>query len=203
MDDCGPQINPMIVEGQVHGGVVQGIGQALWEEAVYDDNGQLLTGSLADYAIPRADVLPEIEVLSTVTPSPHHPLGVKGIGEAGTIASTCTVYNAVIDALAAVRRRDRSACRSRPSACGAPSTRTEGSVDMYAADFDYYRARSLADAQQLLAAHPGREAAGRRPQPDAADEAAAGRAAGRRSTSAGFRSCAASREPATPSASAR
>jgi carbon-monoxide dehydrogenase large subunit len=99
VDDCGPQINPMIVEGQVHGGVVQGIGQALWEQAVYADNGQLLTGSLADYAIPRADVLPDIEVLSTVTPSPHHPLGVKGIGEAGTIASTCTVYNAVIDAL--------------------------------------------------------------------------------------------------------
>jgi carbon-monoxide dehydrogenase large subunit len=99
VDDCGPQINPMIVEGQVHGGIVQGIGQALWEEAVYDDNGQLLTGSLADYAIPRADLLPDMEVLSTVTPSPHHPLGVKGIGEAGTIASTCTVYNAVIDAL--------------------------------------------------------------------------------------------------------
>ena len=99
VDDCGPQINPVIVEGQVHGGVVQGIGQALWEGAVYDANGQLLTGSLTDYAIPRADVLPDIEVLSTVTPSPHHPLGVKGIGEAGTIASTCTVYNAVIDAL--------------------------------------------------------------------------------------------------------
>jgi carbon-monoxide dehydrogenase large subunit len=99
VDDCGHQINPMIVEGQVHGGVVQGIGQALWEHAIYADNGQLLTGSLADYAIPRADVLPDIEVLSTVTPSPHHPLGVKGIGEAGTIVSTCTVYNAVIDAL--------------------------------------------------------------------------------------------------------
>jgi carbon-monoxide dehydrogenase large subunit len=99
VDDCGPQINPVIVEGQVHGGVVQGLGQALWEEAVYDDNGQLLTGSLADYAIPRADVLPDIEVLSTVTPSPHHPLGVKGIGEAGTIASTAAVYNAVIDAV--------------------------------------------------------------------------------------------------------
>ena len=99
LDDCGHQINPMIVEGQVHGGVVQGIGQALWEHAVYADNGQLLTGSLSDYAIPRADMLPDIEVLSTVTPSPHHPLGVKGIGEAGTIVSTCTVYNAVIDAL--------------------------------------------------------------------------------------------------------
>jgi aerobic carbon-monoxide dehydrogenase large subunit len=99
VDDCGHQINPMIVEGQVHGGVVQGIGQALWEHAVYADNGQLLTGSLSDYAIPRADMLPDIEVLSTVTPSPHQPLGVKGIGEAGTIVSTCTVYNAVIDAL--------------------------------------------------------------------------------------------------------
>lgn len=99
VDDCGPQINPVIVAGQVHGGVVQGIGQALWEGAVYDDEGQLLTGSLQDYAIPRAEELPEIDVLSTVTPSPHHPLGVKGIGEAGTIASTATVYNAVIDAL--------------------------------------------------------------------------------------------------------
>jgi carbon-monoxide dehydrogenase large subunit len=99
VDDCGPQINPMIVEGQVHGGVVQGVGQALWEGAVYDENGQLLTGSLLDYAIPRADALPDIDVLSTVTRSPHHPLGVKGIGEAGTIASTAAVYNAVIDAL--------------------------------------------------------------------------------------------------------
>jgi carbon-monoxide dehydrogenase large subunit len=99
VDDCGPQINPIIVEGQVHGGVVQGIGQALWEEGVYGADGQLLTGSLADYAIPRADALCDIEVLSTVTPSPHHPLGVKGIGEAGTIASTCAAYNAVIDAL--------------------------------------------------------------------------------------------------------
>jgi carbon-monoxide dehydrogenase large subunit len=99
VDDCGPQINPMIVEGQVHGGVVQGIGQALWEGAVYDDSGQLLTGSMLDYAIPRSDVLPNIDVLNTVTKSPHHPLGVKGIGEAGTIASTATVYNAVIDAL--------------------------------------------------------------------------------------------------------
>ena len=99
VDDCGPQINPVIVEGQVHGGVVQGIGQALWEEAIYDDAGQLVTGSMLDYALPRADRLPDLEVLSTVTPSPHHPLGVKGIGEAGTIAATAAVYNAVIDAL--------------------------------------------------------------------------------------------------------
>ena len=99
VDDCGTQINPMIVEGQIHGGVVQGIGQALWEGAVYDDNGQLLTGSMLDYALPRADLLPDIESLTTVTPSPHHPLGVKGVGETGTIASTITVYNAVMDAL--------------------------------------------------------------------------------------------------------
>jgi carbon-monoxide dehydrogenase large subunit len=100
IDDCGPQINPVIVEGQVHGGIVQGIGQALWEEAVYDGSGQLVTGTMMDYALPRADKLPNIEVLSTVTPSPHHPLGLKGIGEAGTIASTVTIYNAVLDALA-------------------------------------------------------------------------------------------------------
>jgi carbon-monoxide dehydrogenase large subunit len=99
LDDCGPQINPVIVEGQVHGGVVQGLGQALWEEAVYDENGQLVTGSMLDYALPRAEWLPDIEVLSTVTPSPHHPLGLKGIGEAGTIASTVAMYNAVMDAL--------------------------------------------------------------------------------------------------------
>ena len=99
VDDCGVQINPMIVEGQVHGGVVQGVGPALWEGAVYDDDGQLLSGSMLDYALPRADLLPEIDVRSNTTPSPHHPLGVKGIGEAGTIASTPAVYNAVMDAL--------------------------------------------------------------------------------------------------------
>ena len=99
VDDCGVQINPMIVEGQVHGGVVQGTGPVLWEGAVYDEDGQLLTGSLLDYAMPRADNFPDIEVLSSTTASPHHPLGVKGIGEAGTIASTAAVYNAAMDAL--------------------------------------------------------------------------------------------------------
>ena len=99
VDDCGVQINPMIVEGQVHGGVAQGVGPVLWEGAVYDDDGQLLTGTMQDYALPRADLLPDIEVLSNTTPSPHHPLGVKGVGEAGTIASTPAVYNAVMDAL--------------------------------------------------------------------------------------------------------
>ena len=99
VDDCGPQINPVIVAGQIHGGIVQGVGQALCEGAIYDDNGQLLTGSMMDYTMPRADMFPNFEISETVTPSPHHPIGVKGIGETGTIASTPTVYNAVIDAL--------------------------------------------------------------------------------------------------------
>ncbi|MEF8841257.1 MAG: xanthine dehydrogenase family protein molybdopterin-binding subunit [Haloarculaceae archaeon] len=99
VDDVGTQINPKIVEGQIHGGVAQGIGQALYEEAVYDDNGNLLTGSLQDYAMPKAEHLPEMEWDSTVTPCPHNPLGVKGVGEAGAIAAPPAVVNAVVDAL--------------------------------------------------------------------------------------------------------
>ena len=99
VDDCGNIINPMIVEGQVHGGIAQGVGQALLEGAVYDDSGQLLNGSMLDYTMPRADNLPMFDTDHTVTPCPHNPLGVKGIGEAGTIASTPAVVNAVIDAL--------------------------------------------------------------------------------------------------------
>ncbi len=100
VDDCGPQINPMIVEGQVHGGVIQGIGEALQEIAVYDAQGQLLTGTMMDYAVPKASQMPRIETAHTVTPSPVNPLGVKGIGETGTIASVPAVVNAVCDALA-------------------------------------------------------------------------------------------------------
>ena len=99
MDDVGTIINPMIVEGQIVGGIVQGIGQALWEEAIYDDTGQLLTGSLMDYAMPRADNFPTIQVGNTVTPSPSNPLGVKGAGEMGTIAATPAIVSAVMDAL--------------------------------------------------------------------------------------------------------
>lgn len=99
VDDCGPAINPLIVEGQVHGGVAHGTGQALFENATYDDQAQLTSGSFLEYTMPRADDLPSFEVGSTVTPSPHNPLGVKGIGEAGTIASTAAVANAVVDAL--------------------------------------------------------------------------------------------------------
>ena len=100
VDDCGNVINPLLAEGQVHGGIVQGVAQALHEEVVYDENGQLLTGSLMDYALPRAHDFPEFELDRTVTPSPVNPLGVKGVGEAGTIGSTPAVVNAVVDALA-------------------------------------------------------------------------------------------------------
>lgn len=100
VDDVGNVINPMIVDGQVHGGIAQGIAQALYEQAVYDDNGQLISGSLMDYAVPTAAMLPSYETSRTVTPSPVNPLGVKGAGETGTIASTPAVVNAVLDALA-------------------------------------------------------------------------------------------------------
>ncbi|MER3482164.1 MAG: carbon monoxide dehydrogenase, partial [Meiothermus sp.] len=99
VDDCGPVINPLIADGQVHGGIAQGLGQALLEDAVYDDEGQLRTGNFLEYTIPRADDMVQIEHDHTVTPSPHNPLGIKGIGEAGTIASTAAVANAVLDAL--------------------------------------------------------------------------------------------------------
>lgn len=99
VDDCGRQLNPMLVEGQVHGGLAQGIGQALVEGVVYGDDGQLLTASLMDYAMPFAHELPHFETDSTVTPTPVNPLGVKGVGEAGTIGSTPAVANAIADAL--------------------------------------------------------------------------------------------------------
>jgi carbon-monoxide dehydrogenase large subunit len=100
VDDIGNIINPLIVDGQIHGGVAQGLGQALWEHAVYDDTGQLITGEFTDYAIPRAPMMPWIESSHTVTPSPVNPLGVKGVGEAGTIGCSPAVVNSVVDALA-------------------------------------------------------------------------------------------------------
>jgi carbon-monoxide dehydrogenase large subunit len=99
VDDVGTQINPKLVEGQIVGGVVQSIGQAVFEQVVFDENGTNVTGSLQDYAVPRAADVPEIEWDSTVTPSPNNPLGVKGVGEAGTIAAMPAVVNAVVDAL--------------------------------------------------------------------------------------------------------
>ncbi|HEX3468941.1 MAG TPA: xanthine dehydrogenase family protein molybdopterin-binding subunit [Candidatus Elarobacter sp.] len=100
VDDCGRLLNPMIAEGQVHGGIAQGLSQALYEEVVYNDDGQLVTGTLMDYAIPHAEQVPHYELDHTVTATTVNPLGIKGIGEAGTIGSTPAVANAVIDALA-------------------------------------------------------------------------------------------------------
>ena len=99
VDDFGNLINPMIVEGQVHGGIAQGIGQALLEQAVYDDAGQLITGSYMDYCMPRADDLPNFTVGMTCTPCTHNPIGAKGCGEAGAIGSPPAVINAVLDAI--------------------------------------------------------------------------------------------------------
>jgi len=115
VDDCGNVINPLLVDGQVHGGIVQAVGQALLEEAVYDEQGQLITGELMDYAIPRAADMPWMETSRTVTPSPVNPLGLKGVGEAGTIGATPALVNAVVDALApfGVRHVDMPAKRER------------------------------------------------------------------------------------------
>ena len=100
VDDCGKVINPLLVHGQVHGGIVQSLGQALWEEVVYDEQGQLLSGSLMDYAMPRASMLPWFELDRTETPSPVNPMGVKGVGEAGSIGATPAIVAAVVDAMA-------------------------------------------------------------------------------------------------------
>lgn len=99
VDDCGKLINPLVVHGQLHGGIAQGIAQALYEHGVYDENGQLISGTLMDYAIPTASMLPSFTLDHTVTPSPVNPMGVKGAGEAGTIGSAQAIMNAVIDAL--------------------------------------------------------------------------------------------------------
>ncbi|MEE8123945.1 MAG: xanthine dehydrogenase family protein molybdopterin-binding subunit [Alphaproteobacteria bacterium] len=100
VDDFGVVLNPMLVEGQVHGGVVQGIGQALYEHTVYDGDGQLLTGSFMDYCVPRADNIPSIEFSTIEVPCKNNPMGVKGCGEAGAVASPAAVINAVLNALA-------------------------------------------------------------------------------------------------------
>jgi carbon-monoxide dehydrogenase large subunit len=99
VDDIGKVVNPLIVEGQVHGGLAQGIAQALYEEAVYDEDGNLTTGTMADYLVPSAADLPNFVTDRTETPATSNALGVKGVGEAGTIASTPAVINAIIDAL--------------------------------------------------------------------------------------------------------
>jgi len=99
VDDCGVRVSPTLVAGQVHGGLAQGIAQSLWEELIYGEDGQLTTGSLMDYAVPRAQDFPSFRADATVTKTPFNPLGAKGIGEAATIGSTPTVVNAVVDAI--------------------------------------------------------------------------------------------------------
>jgi carbon-monoxide dehydrogenase large subunit len=106
VDDVGHVVNPLIVDGQVHGGLAQGIGQALYEEAAYDANGTLITATLADYLVPSAADLPSFVTGRTTTPSTTNPLGTKGVGEAGTIASTPAVVNAIVDALRPLGVRD-------------------------------------------------------------------------------------------------
>ncbi len=115
VDDCGVQLNPMLVQGQVHGGVAQGIAEALYEEAIYDEEGNLTTGTMTNYLVPGAPEIPSFEIHDRVTPSPTNPLGVKGIGEAGTIAAPPAVINSVVDALAhlGVRNIERPATAER------------------------------------------------------------------------------------------
>jgi carbon-monoxide dehydrogenase large subunit len=105
VDDVGNVVNPTIVDGQVHGGIAQGVAQALWEEAVYDEDGNLLTSNMASYAVPSSAELPSFELDRTATPSPTNPLGVKGVGETGAIASPAAVMNAVADGLSQVGAR--------------------------------------------------------------------------------------------------
>ena len=106
VDDCGNKVNPLIVDGQVHGGVVQGIAQALFEEAVYDEDGNLRTSGLAEYMVPGAPDVPPIELGESITPSPTNPLGVKGVGEAGTIGAAPCIMNAIVDAVSGLGVQD-------------------------------------------------------------------------------------------------
>ena len=150
VDDCGTVINPMIVEGQVHGGVAQGIAEALYEEAIYDENGNLTTSSMTQYLVPTAVEIPHIQTdNSQETPSTTNPLGVKGIGEAGTIASPPAVLNAVVDAVGTPgRERRRQARIARTGVASYPGRQRRCS--MIPAAFEYARADSTEHAIDLL-----------------------------------------------------
>ena len=113
VDDCGTRINPMIIEGQVHGGLTDGVGIALMETIAFDEEGNCLAGSLMDYLIPTSIDVPDWETDFTVTPSPHHPIGAKGIGESATVGSPPTIVNAVCDAMLGVRHVDMPCTPSR------------------------------------------------------------------------------------------
>ena len=203
VDDIGKIINPVIVEGQIHGGLAQGIAQALYEEAVYDAEGNLVTGSLVDYLVPAAPDLPHFTTGRTETPATSNPLGVKGVGEAGTIASTPAVINAVVDALrpygvndidmpATPERvwralngdaprgppRARSPTAARPPAAPAVRQhrrprRQQGGLPVIPAQFDYVAPDSVARRDRRAGAGRGRQGARRRAEPAAGAAAAA------------------------------
>ena len=151
VDDAGNLINPLIVEGQIHGGLAQGIGQAMIEEAVYNDDGQLLTGSFMDYAMPRATDFPRFELHATVTPTPVNPLGAKGVGEAGTLGSTPCIVSAAVDALERVRRE----AHRHDAAAGEAVAHHPGRPGVIPTTFDYARATSVDDALAKLQAANG------------------------------------------------
>ena len=151
VDDVGRAVNPMIVDGQTMGAVAQGLGQALFERCVYDrGSGQLLSGSLMDYSLPRAADLPNIETWLDDTPTRTNALGVKGAGEAGTVAAPCAAISAVLDALAPLGVTT-STCRRRPVACGPRSSRHGAPTT---ADLEAHSARLLFESRQrrILAA---------------------------------------------------
>ena len=181
VDDIGRVINPMIVEGQVQGGVAQGIGQALLENAVYDTAGQLLSGSMMDYTMPRADNLPNITVGTEITMCTHNPLGVKGCGEVGAIGSPPAMINAVVDALKRLRRApiDMPATPQKIWWIIQPPPPQGGGIDRDSSDvrFRLSEATSVADAVKAARrrcrgqgdgrrhdVHPGAEAAAEQAQ---------------------------------------
>ena len=176
VDDAGTIINPLLAAGQIHGGVVQGIAQALYEEVSYDpDTGQLMTGSLLDYAVPRAEHVPSIRSLFQETPSPTNPIGVKGIGESGSIAAPPCMVHAVLDALVTVR--DQASGHADDAAAGlvGDPDRTHRSKPMIPASFDYVRASIARPGHRPAAERPRRQQARcRRPYADPDIEIAAG-----------------------------
>ena len=147
VDDVGTVINPMIVDGQVHGGIAQGVAQALYEEAIYDEEGNLSTGSMLSYLVPSAVELPNFELERTESPSPTNPMGVKGVGETGTIASTAAVMNAVVDALSPYGVTDvEMPAKPETGLARDPGRR----CDVIPAKFDYQVADSVDHAIELL-----------------------------------------------------
>ena len=203
VDDFGTLINPMIVEGQVHGGIAQGVGQAMLEGAVYDKNGQLITASFMDYTMPRAGDLPSFKVAMTSTPCPSNPLGIKGCGEAGAIAAPAAVINAITDALGPRGHRhagDAAGGVARGAEVAHQDGRGIGRTH-------HVRLRISSPAvrgrrRQAARLQQRGQAAGRRPHADPDHEAAAGEPQGHRRSQPRRRAAAASTRRATRSSSA-